>query len=143
MTILPNIVPKSRFFFQIYRKKQQGVSYLIFSHNEVGGRDRETFFTKINTFQSMRKEVIGIAVFYIEKTCDYTVTSNHHLRNTLFFCVFRWTICGSIKGTSKPILFSGFFPFVVPPLLVSFIVAHPSCMGIYLKFLTAVYGLWF
>ena len=30
----------------------------------------------------MRKEVIGMAVFRIEKTRDYTVMSNHHLRNT-------------------------------------------------------------
>ena len=37
---------------------------------------------KINTFQTMRKEVSGMAVFRIEKTRDYTVMSNHHLRNT-------------------------------------------------------------
>ena len=43
---------------------------------------REEFFTKTNTFQSMRKEVIDMAVFRIEKTRDYTVMSNHHLRNT-------------------------------------------------------------
>ena len=30
----------------------------------------------------MRKEVNGMAVFRIEKTRDYTVMSNHHLRNT-------------------------------------------------------------
>ena len=37
---------------------------------------------KINTFQTMRKVVSGMAVFRIEKTRDYTVMSNHHLRNT-------------------------------------------------------------
>ena len=37
---------------------------------------------KINTFQTMRKEVSGMAFFRIEKTRDYTVMSNHHLRNT-------------------------------------------------------------
>lgn len=36
---------------------------------------------KINTFQTMRKEVSGMAVFRIEKTRDYTVMSNHHLRD--------------------------------------------------------------
>ena len=30
----------------------------------------------------MRKDVSGRAVFRIEKTRDYTVMSNHHLRNT-------------------------------------------------------------
>jgi len=30
----------------------------------------------------MRKEVIGMAVFRIQKTRDYTVMSNYHLRNT-------------------------------------------------------------
>ena len=54
----------------------------MFSHveNIRGIRTDET--PKINTFQTMRKEVSGMAVFRIEKTRDYTVMSNHHLRNT-------------------------------------------------------------
>lgn len=35
-----------------------------------------------NTFQNRRKEVSNMAVFRIEKTRDYTVMANHHLRNT-------------------------------------------------------------
>ena len=34
-----------------------------------------------NTFQNRRKEVSNMAVFRIEKTRDYTVMSNHHLRD--------------------------------------------------------------
>ena len=34
-----------------------------------------------NTFQYRRKEVSNMAVFRIEKTRDYTVMSNHHLRD--------------------------------------------------------------
>ena len=34
-----------------------------------------------NAFQNRRKEVSNIAVFRIEKTRDYTVMSNHHLRD--------------------------------------------------------------
>ena len=34
-----------------------------------------------NTFQNQRKEVSNMAVFRIEKTRDYTVMSNHHLRD--------------------------------------------------------------
>lgn len=53
-----------------------------FSHAEdVGGIQTEET-PKNNTFQTMRKEVSGMAVFRIEKTRDYTVMSNHHLRNT-------------------------------------------------------------
>ena len=37
---------------------------------------------KINTFQTMRKEVSGMAVFRRERSRDYTVMSNHHLLNT-------------------------------------------------------------
>lgn len=54
----------------------------MFSHVEASKRIQDKFSPKINTFQSMRKEVIGMAVFRIEKTRDYTVMSNHHLRNT-------------------------------------------------------------
>ena len=54
----------------------------MFSHVEDirGIQTEET--PKINTFQTMRKEVSDMAVFRIEKTRDYTVMSNHHLRNT-------------------------------------------------------------
>jgi len=45
-------------------------------------RTEDGNFTKINTFYPTRKEVIRMAVFRIEKTRDYTVMSNHHLRNT-------------------------------------------------------------
>ena len=34
-----------------------------------------------NAFQNRGKEVSNMAVFRIEKTRDYTVMSNHHLRN--------------------------------------------------------------
>ena len=37
--------------------------------------------TETNTFQNRRKEESGMAVFRIEKTRDYTVMSNHHLRD--------------------------------------------------------------
>ena len=37
--------------------------------------------TKTNTFQNQRKEVSNMTVFHIEKTRDYTVMSNHHLRD--------------------------------------------------------------
>ena len=37
--------------------------------------------TETNTFQNQRKEVSNMAVFRIEKTRDYTVMSNHHLRD--------------------------------------------------------------
>lgn len=49
----------------------------------MGGRaviqGRKT--TETNTFQNRRKEESGMAVFRIEKTRDYTVMSNHHLRD--------------------------------------------------------------
>ena len=54
----------------------------MFSHGEDTGRIQTDKTPKINTFQTMRKEVSGMAVFRIEKTRDYTVMSNHHLRNT-------------------------------------------------------------
>ena len=37
--------------------------------------------TEMNTFQNRRKEVSNMAVFRIEKIRDYTVMSNHHLRD--------------------------------------------------------------
>ena len=37
--------------------------------------------TETSTFQNQRKEVSNMAVFRIEKTRDYTVMSNHHLRD--------------------------------------------------------------
>ncbi len=36
---------------------------------------------KINTFYFHRKEDAKMAVFRIEKTRDYTVMSNHHLKD--------------------------------------------------------------
>ena len=39
--------------------------------------------TKKDTFQNRRKEVSNMAVFRIEKTRDYTVMSNHHLRDKM------------------------------------------------------------
>ena len=54
----------------------------MFSHVKGMGEIQTEETPKINTFQTMRKEVSGMAVFRIEKTRDYTVMSNHHLRNT-------------------------------------------------------------
>ena len=54
----------------------------MFSHGEDTGGIQTEEIPKNNTFQTMRKEVSGMAVFRIEKTRDYTVMSNHHLRNT-------------------------------------------------------------
>ena len=54
----------------------------LFSHAEDIGGIQTDETPKINTFQTKRKEVSGMAVFRIEKTRDYTVMSNHHLRNT-------------------------------------------------------------
>ena len=53
----------------------------MFSHVKGMGEIQTEETPKINTFQTMRKEVSGIAVFRIEKTRDYTVMSNHHLRD--------------------------------------------------------------
>ena len=39
------------------------------------------FCAKINTFENQRKEAPDMAVFRIEKTRDYTVMSNYHLRD--------------------------------------------------------------
>ena len=53
----------------------------MFSHvKDLHGR-MAVFFAKINTFQTIRKEAPDMAVFRIEKNRDYTVMSNHHLRN--------------------------------------------------------------
>lgn len=54
----------------------------MFSYAEDMGEIQTEETPKNNTFQTMRKEVSGMAVFRIEKTRDYTVMSNHHLRNT-------------------------------------------------------------
>ena len=54
----------------------------MFSHVEDTRGIQTGRTPKNNTFQTMRKEVSGMAVFRIEKTRDYTVMSNHHLRNT-------------------------------------------------------------
>ena len=54
----------------------------MFSHGEDTGGIQTDKTPKNNTFQTIRKEVSGMAVFRIEKTRDYTVMSNHHLRNT-------------------------------------------------------------
>jgi len=53
----------------------------MFSHVKGMGEIQTEETPKINTFQTMRKEVSGMAVFRIEKTRDYTVMSNHHLRD--------------------------------------------------------------
>lgn len=53
----------------------------MFSHVKGMGEIQTEEAPKINTFQTMRKEVSGMAVFRIEKTRDYTVMSNHHLRD--------------------------------------------------------------
>ena len=53
----------------------------MFSHVKGMGEIQTEETPKINTFQTMRKEVSGLAVFRIEKTRDYTVMSNHHLRD--------------------------------------------------------------
>ena len=54
----------------------------MFSHREDTGGIQTDKTPKNNTLQTIRKEVSGMAVFRIEKTRDYTVMSNHHLRNT-------------------------------------------------------------
>ena len=60
-----------------------GASEATYILSLMGGRaviqGRKT--TKTNTFQNQRKEVSNMAVFRIEKTRDYTVMSNHHLRD--------------------------------------------------------------
>ena len=53
----------------------------MFSHVKGMGEIQTEETPKIYTFQTMRKEVSGMAVFRIEKTRDYTVMSNHHLRD--------------------------------------------------------------
>ena len=53
----------------------------VFSHVKDPHGGTAVFFAKINTFQTMRKEAPDMAVFRIEKNRDYTVMSNHHLRN--------------------------------------------------------------
>ena len=53
----------------------------MFSHAEDMGGIQTEGTPKINTFQTMRKEVSDMAVFRIEKTRDYTVMSNHHLKD--------------------------------------------------------------
>ena len=52
----------------------------IFSHGERFG-DSEATIARKSTLHFAWKEVIPMAVFRIEKTKDYTVMSNHHLRN--------------------------------------------------------------
>ena len=54
----------------------------MLSHVKDIGEIQTDKSPKTNTFQFTRKEVIDMAVFRIEKTRDYTVMSNHHLRNT-------------------------------------------------------------
>ena len=60
-----------------------GVSEATYILSLMGGgvviQGRKTAET--NTFQNRRKEVSNMAVFRIEKTRDYTVMSNHHLRD--------------------------------------------------------------
>ena len=51
-----------------------------FSHPGYPGGIEAAFSLKINTFSDRRGGEI-MAVFRIEKTCDYTVMSNHHLCN--------------------------------------------------------------
>ena len=50
--------------------------------NEKSERIQRGIFHENQHFHSTRKEVNNMAVFRIEKTRDYTVMSNHHLRNT-------------------------------------------------------------
>ena len=53
----------------------------MFSYVVVCGGIRAEKPPKINTFYLHRKEASEMAVFRIEKTRDYTVMSNHHLRD--------------------------------------------------------------
>ena len=53
----------------------------MFSHGKRPGGRTGAFCAKINTFQNQRKEAPDMAVFRIEKTRDYTVMSNYHLRD--------------------------------------------------------------
>lgn len=71
---------KSRCSFPCVSRTERGVD--VFSYAEGMGAIQTDETPKNNTFQTMRKEVSGMAVFRIEKTRDYTVMSNHHLRNT-------------------------------------------------------------
>ena len=53
----------------------------MFSHAGGYGGIQTGKPLKINTFYFHRKEVRRLAVFRIEKTRDYTVMSNHHLKD--------------------------------------------------------------
>ncbi len=53
----------------------------IFSHRKRPRRNRGTISPKTTLFKFTRKEDKKMAVFRIEKTRDYTVMSNHHLKD--------------------------------------------------------------
>ena len=53
----------------------------MFSHGGLFKGIQANKTTKINTY-FFTKEVIKVAVFRIERNRDYTVMSNHHLRDT-------------------------------------------------------------
>ena len=53
----------------------------MFSHGKRPGGRTGAFCAKTDTFQNERKEAPDMAVFRIEKTRDYTVMSNYHLRD--------------------------------------------------------------
>ena len=70
---------KSKVFLHVGNANQ--VSIDVFPHGKVNGH-RIEFFPKTNTFPDRRRGGEIMAVFRIEKTRDYTVMANHHLRNT-------------------------------------------------------------
>jgi len=66
-------------FFLSERRLKGGVG--CFPMGSVREAGQGLFCAKINTFQNQRKEAPDMAVFRIEKTRDYTVMSNYHLRD--------------------------------------------------------------
>ena len=69
----------------------------------------------------MRKEVNGMAVFRIEKTRDYTVMSNHHLRNTALSLKAKglftpYGFCCMSSSNARCLPFVKYIP-AVPPFL--------------------------
>lgn len=74
----------------------------MFSHVKGMGEIQTEETPKINTFQTMRKEVSGMAVFRIEKTRDYTVMSNHHLRDMSLSLKAKGLLCDSIGRMNPP-----------------------------------------
>ena len=74
----PEMIPKSNVFSSIVSQKVAAHSFLPPGY--PGGIEGY-FSPKTSTFSDHRIGGDKMAVFRIEKTRDYTVMSNHHLRN--------------------------------------------------------------